>query len=95
MHLQPNRTIYKYKKLADRITEKFGTQAKFAGAMQLSERSISLKLNNKVGWRQDEILRASKLLGICPIEFQDYFFDIDFHGNKLLFLSLYSVGKTV
>ena len=42
--------------------------------MKLSERSISLKLNNKIEWKQDEILRASKLLGFPQIEISDYFF---------------------
>ena len=47
-----------YSKLLGRMTEKFGTQANFAHAMKLSERSISLKLNNKVSWKDEEIARA-------------------------------------
>ncbi len=68
---------YNYSKLNGRITEKFGTQAEFAKAMKLSERSISLKLNNKVEWKQDEILRASKLLGFPQIEIPNYFFNLE------------------
>ena len=34
---------YDYSKLLGRITEKFGTQARFSGAMGMSERSLSLK----------------------------------------------------
>lgn len=68
---------YNYSKLAGRIVEKFGTQAKFAEAMKLSERSVSLKLNNKVGWKQSEILDASKLLGFSQVEIPDYFFNLE------------------
>ena len=68
---------YNYSKLNGRITEKFGTQAEFAKEMNLSERSISLKLNNKVEWKQDEILHASKLLGFPQIEIPNYFFNLE------------------
>ena len=37
---------YDYSKLNGRIVEKCGTQANFAEMMGLSERTISLKLNN-------------------------------------------------
>ena len=37
---------YDYSKLLGRITEKYGTQAQFSGAMGMSERSLSLKLNS-------------------------------------------------
>ena len=47
---------YNYRKLSGRIVEVFGTQAKFADAMQKSERTISLKMNNKIPWNQQEIL---------------------------------------
>ena len=46
---------YDYSKLLGRITEKFGTQARFSGAMGMSERSLSLKLNSKVTFKQPEI----------------------------------------
>lgn len=65
---------YDYRKLLGRITEKYGTQAKFAEAMELSERSVSLKLNGKVGWKQDEILRAAEVLEITRKEIPIYFF---------------------
>ena len=67
---------YDYRKLLGRITEKCGTQAKFAEAMGLSERSVSLKLNGKVGWRQDEILRAATVLAIARREIPVYFFTL-------------------
>ncbi|WP_307975902.1 DUF739 family protein [uncultured Streptococcus sp.] len=63
-----------YSKLLGRITEKFGTQANFSQAMELSERSISLKLNNKVSWKDEEIARAVELLEIDFNEIPLYFF---------------------
>lgn len=65
---------YDYSKLSGRIVEKYETQAKFANAMNLSEHSISLKLNGKVGWKQNEITKACKLLGLALTEIPTYFF---------------------
>lgn len=65
---------YSYKKLLGKIVEVFGTQAKFAEAMHLSERSVSLKLNCKVEWKQSEMLDASRLLKFPPEQIPIYFF---------------------
>ena len=65
---------FNYSKLAGRIKEKFGTQSNFAKAMELSERSLSLKMNNRIPWRQTEILKASELLGIDTKQVHLYFF---------------------
>lgn len=65
---------FDYSKLNGRIVQKYGTQLKFAEAMELSERSMSLKLNCKIGWKQSEILKACKLLEIAIVEIPDYFF---------------------
>ena len=46
---------FDYSKLNGRITEIFNSQKKFAKAMDLSERSISLKLNNQRYWKNNEI----------------------------------------
>lgn len=67
---------YDYSKLLGRIIEKFGTQAKFAEKMELSERSLSLKLNSKVGFRQDEITKACLLLEIPGTDIPGYFFTL-------------------
>lgn len=65
---------YNYSKLNGLIVEKFGTQACFAKAMGLSERTISLKLNSKVYWTQKEIELACELLGIDRKDIATYFF---------------------
>lgn len=65
---------YDYAKLNGRIVEKCGTKSTFAEQMGLSERSISLKLNNKVAFKQTEIQKAIKILDISLEEIKDYFF---------------------
>lgn len=65
---------YDYSKLNGRIVEVCGTQAAFAERMNLSERSVSLKLNNKVPWKQPEMQKAARVLGFSEVEIQTYFF---------------------
>ena len=65
---------YDYSKLLGRIVEKVGTQSTFAEKMGLSERSISLKLNGKVGWKQNEISKACEVLDISDNDIPAYFF---------------------
>lgn len=67
---------YDYSKLLGRITENYGSQANFAGAMGLSERSLSLKLNGKVGWKQAEIAKACTLLDLTGADIPEYFFTL-------------------
>lgn len=67
---------YNYARLLGRITEKVGTQGKFAETIGLSERSVSLKLNGKVGWKQTEIERACEVLSIPCSEIGSYFFSL-------------------
>lgn len=65
---------YNYSKLKGRIVEKFGSQQKFAEALGLSERTLSLKMTNKVFWKQSEITEATRLLDIEEVLISDYFF---------------------
>lgn len=65
---------FDYRKLSGKIKERFGTQAEFAKAMGLSERSISLKLNGKVFFKQPEIAKACDLLKIREDDVPEYFF---------------------
>ena len=64
---------FKYAKLSGRIKEKFKTQERFAEAMNMSPRSISLKLNNKREWKQNEIDKACELLEIQTSEIVEFF----------------------
>lgn len=65
---------FEYSKLAGRIKEMFGSQLNFSKAMGLSEHSLSLKINNKLGWKQSEMLNACRLLKIDAKEIHIYFF---------------------
>ena len=65
---------FNYSKLLGRIVEICGTQANFAEAMNLSERTISLKLNNKINWKQSEIEQACSVLQIHYCDIPAYFF---------------------
>lgn len=65
---------FDYSKLNGRIVEKCGSQGNFAKQMALSERSISLKLNNKISWKQTEIQMALDVLGLTTNQIKDYFF---------------------
>lgn len=65
---------YDYSKLLGRIVEKVGTQGAFANAMEISERTLSLKLNNKIAFKQSEISKVCELLDICVQDIPEYFF---------------------
>lgn len=69
------KVIFDYSKLKGRIIEKFETQGKFAAAIQLSDRSMSLKLNNGIGLSQEEILKWCRLLDIKITDIPLYFFN--------------------
>lgn len=63
-----------YSKLNGKIVEKCGTQTVFAEKIGLSERSVSLKLNGKIGWKQQEIAKACDILDIHKNDIAAYFF---------------------
>lgn len=67
---------FNYSKLNGRIVEICGTQGKFAEMMGLSERTISLKLNNKISWKQSEIQKAMSVLNLKVDDVQAYFFTL-------------------
>ena len=68
---------FNYRKLKGRIVEICGSQIEFAKAMRLSERTISLKMQGKIQWRQNEIMDALRVLKLTPNDVQEYFFDIE------------------
>ena len=72
---------YDYNKLLGRIVEKVGTQGRFSERMGLSERTISFKLNGKIGWKQSEIAKACQVLSIPEDEIPDYFFKLSVQRN--------------
>lgn len=66
---------FNYRKLLGRIVEKYGTQFNFSIAMGVSERTLSLKVNGKVPWKDVEMKRAMELLEIPELEVYYYFFE--------------------
>lgn len=71
---------YDYSKLSGKIREVFGTNGAFAKAMGLSERTVSLKMTSKVGWKQSEMEKALGLLGVPCEEVGAYFFKRTVHS---------------
>lgn len=65
---------FDYSILKGKIVEKFGTNKKFAQAINMPATSLSMKLNNKSTWRQEEIESARIALGISPDDICKYFF---------------------
>ena len=65
---------YDYDKLIGKIVEKFYTRKRFAMAMGMSERTLSLKMNNKIDFTQDEISQACEILEIKHTDSPIYFF---------------------
>ena len=65
---------YDYSKLLGRIRERGYTQDALAREIGLGPTSFNLTLNNKRGFRQDEIVRVANVLGILPAEYEHYFF---------------------
>lgn len=63
-----------YGKLRELIREKFGTLGNFADAMGMDRSTLSNKINGIAAWKQDEIEKACKLLGIPMSEVHVYFF---------------------
>nr|WP_288978072.1 DUF739 family protein [uncultured Blautia sp.] len=73
--------MYDYSKLSGRIVEICGTRHNFAKAMNLSERTISLKLCGKIEFKQREIELVCRVLKIRKNEIVDYFFTTNVQSN--------------
>lgn len=72
---------YDYSKLIGRIIEKYGKRAAFAKAMSLSEHSLSMKLNSKISFKQEEIVKACRLLEVAFADIPTYFFTTIVQSN--------------
>lgn len=65
---------YDYSKLLGRIREKLGCNSNLALKLKISERTMSLKLNNKIDFKQTEINDICDILDIADKNIPDYFF---------------------
>lgn len=65
---------FDYSKLKGRIIEVFGSQSRFAIAMNWSERTLSLKMTGVRNWKQSDICKAVTLLKLSEDQIPAYFF---------------------
>lgn len=65
---------FNYDKLRGRIVEVFGSQYRFAEAMEWSDRTLSLKMNGIRAWKQTDICKAISLLHLNENDIPSYFF---------------------
>jgi len=65
---------YDYSKLRGKIKEVFGTEQKFAQRLGICRSSLYMRLQNKLDFSRDEMIRACDLLLIDYSEMATYFF---------------------
>lgn len=65
---------YNYSKLRGKIRELYGSEKEFASALGISDTALSLVLNNKAQFRQDQIRKSCTLLKITPNKIGENFF---------------------
>lgn len=63
-----------YGKLKGRIVEKFGSQSRFAEALGTTENTVSRKMQSKVEFSKEDMIKWAKLLDIPKDDIPDYFF---------------------
>lgn len=66
--------VFRYNKLRGRIVEVFGSQAKFAEKIGLSEQIITAKLAGRSSFTQDNIVAWCEALNIDQADIGSYFF---------------------
>ena len=64
-------------KLRKKIRENFWTEKEFAELIGMNNSSLSLRLNNKISWKIDEIIKIVKILNIPKEEIHIYFFEFE------------------
>ena len=67
---------FNYSKLLGRMRECGFTQEQLAKAIGINKGTLSVKLNNRFSFTQDEILAICKLLNIPICEIGEYFYAI-------------------
>lgn len=65
---------YEYSELLRLIKNKYGTRDNFAKALGIGRVSLSLRLNNRLEFTQDEIVKAAVILDIPVKMIPVYFF---------------------
>ena len=70
--------LFDYSKLKGRIKEKCGSQKSFAELLEISEASLTAKLNCDSYFSQGEIAKSCEILDILPDRIFLYFFRREF-----------------
>lgn len=65
---------FDYQKLKKRISEKVGSAREMANILGIAETSFSRKMNNKVGFSTEDIMRMKEILEIETEDIGVYFF---------------------
>ena len=65
---------FNHSKLLGRIKECGYTQKSLADAIEMSNGTLSIKLNNGSFFNSEEIAKIAKVLDISPCDFGEYFF---------------------
>ena len=66
--------MYDYSKLLSRILMVYGGIEKLPSVLDISPYSVANKLNNKCQFKQNEIMKLIKELGINDADVKSYFF---------------------
>lgn len=65
---------FNYSKLEGKIKEVLGSQREYAKKMNWSERTVCLKLANKIAFTQKDIVKTVAILHLTANDIPDYFF---------------------
>ena len=75
-------TDFDYSELRGVIRAKFGTNENFARILGISQNSLYERLSNRVAFKQDEIMRVKKLLGLTSERVDEIFFTEKIRKSK-------------
>lgn len=69
-------TVFDYSRLRGKIKEVCNTEDEFSRQINLGRVSLSKRLNNKLYFTQDEIIKSCEVLGIGESSIPSYFFAV-------------------
>lgn len=75
---------FNYDKLRERVREKYESEALFAKQLNISLHALTQKLDNRLQFTHNEILKAVHVLEISGEEIYEYFFDEKFRTTELI-----------
>lgn len=67
--------VFNYRKLRGKIIEKYGTITEFVKIYGVSQNTFSRKLNNRLKFSADDIIKIVNILEIPESEIKEYFFN--------------------